>query len=154
MKILFICTHNRCRSILAEAIANHYGAGLIEAFSAGSEPSGIIHPITLLQLQNHQIPTHNLKSQSWDDFEQYQADIIITVCDKAAAEPCPLWFGDAQQIHWGLSDPSAVIGSEEEINAAFTKTISILKGRIQQVKSWLGQGIDKASLHQRIAALA
>jgi len=154
MKILFICTHNRCRSILAEAICNYYGDGLIEAVSAGSNPAGQVHPLTLKALTSLNIPTENLSSQSWDDFENSNSDYVITVCDKAATEACPVWLGNARQVHWGLSDPSIVEGNDETINAAFFHTIEILKGRIQHLKPWVEQGIDEDELFNRIKALA
>ncbi len=90
LRILFICTHNRCRSILAEAVANHYGAGLIQAQSAGSSPAGHIHPATLRALERHDIATTGLHSKSWADFEDAEIDLVITVCDQAAREKCPL----------------------------------------------------------------
>ncbi len=154
MKILFICTHNRCRSILAEAICNHYGDGLLEAVSAGSSPAERIHPLTLRALRALNISTDKLCSQSRDDFENSQIDYVITVCDSAANEPCPTWFGNARQVHWGLSDPSAVEGDPETISAAFTHTINILKSRIRQVISWLQQDLNDDELFQRIKSLA
>ena len=129
MKLLFICTHNRCRSILAEAVSNHVGDGLIHAASAGSSPQGQVHPSSLLALQRHAISTAGLRSQSWDEFENYDADAIITLCDQAAAETCPVWFGDAPTVHWGLSDPS-----KSDDDAEFDKTIDILIRRIQALK--------------------
>lgn len=133
MKILFICTHNRCRSILAEAIANHFGEGLIEAASAGSEPAGKIHPMTIKALEAKGIPVEGLHSKSWDDMEDFEADFVITVCDNAAAEKCPLWFGMSLRAHWGLEDPSLAEGSENEKLAAFNQTIEILTFRIKSL---------------------
>ncbi len=159
MKILFICTHNRCRSILAEAICNFYGDDLLEAVSAGSSPAEQVHPLTLQALSARDIPTDNLSSQSWDAYEDADIDYVITVCDKAANEPCPVWFGNVKQVHWGLNDPSAIEGDEETIdeetiNAAFSNTIEILQRRITQIKDWLRQGLDKDELFARISALA
>ncbi|MDG2089548.1 MAG: arsenate reductase ArsC [Gammaproteobacteria bacterium] len=159
MKILFICTHNRCRSILAEAICNHYGDGLLQAVSAGSRSVGKVHPLTINALKDLNISTENLVSQSWDAYEDAEIDYVITVCDKAANEPCPVWFGQARQAHWGLEDPSAieaedyVEGYAETINAAFTNTIEILKRRIEQITTWLKQGLDKDELFKRIETL-
>lgn len=154
MKFLFICTHNRCRSILAEAICNYYGDGDIEAVSAGSSPAGQVHPLTLKALTTLDIPTENLSSESWDAYEDADIDYVITVCDKAAKENCPVWFGRARQVHWGLSDPSSIDGDQESINAAFSQTIGILEKRIKQIKSWIGQGIEEDELFNRIKALA
>ncbi len=154
MKILFICTHNRCRSILAEAICNCYGDGLLEAVSAGSSPAEKVHPLTLHALEAISIPIDSLNSQSWDVLEDADIDYIITVCDKAANEPCPLWFGNAAQVHWGLEDPSAIEGDEEIINAAFSRTIELLKGRITQIKQWLRQDLVEEEMLARITALA
>lgn len=131
--ILFICTHNRCRSILAEAIANHYGEGRIQAFSAGSSPAGKVHPLTLHYLKEHKIPSTGLKSQSWDEFEDKEIDLVITVCDKAANETCPLWFTQARQEHWGLTDPSSIEGNDEDIAQAFKNVIDSLKKRIKNI---------------------
>lgn len=153
MKILFICTHNRCRSILAEAISNFYGAGLIEACSAGSHPAEQVHPLTIQALIAAGIPHTALKSQSWDDFENSEVDYVITVCDKAANEACPLWFGKVRQVHWGLVDPSAVEGDEEVINKAFKLTIDLLKARIKALLSLLTQDMNEEALLQRIQAL-
>lgn len=153
MKILFICTHNRCRSILAEAITNHYGHGLIESRSAGSSPAEQVHPLTLEALRKAGIATNGLKSQSWDEFADDTFDYVITVCDKAASEPCPLWFGKSRQVHWGLTDPSTINGDPKTCDAAFQKTIAILTQRIKQIIAWLAQGLDEEDLYQRMQAL-
>lgn len=154
MKLLFICTHNRCRSILAEAIANHYGEGLIEACSAGSSPAEQVHPLTLSALRNKDISTTGLHSKSWDSFENQDFDYVITVCDRAANEPCPLWFGKSRQIHWGLADPSAIKGDPEVISAAFKSTIKALKRRIKKIRRWLRQGVDEETLTRHMQELA
>ncbi len=133
MKILFICTHNRCRSILAEAIANHCSKGLIEAASAGSEPAGEIHSMTLKALEFYNIPATGLRSKSWDEMEDFEPDFVITVCNNAASEVCPVWFGKSLRAHWNLKDPSTVAGSEAEMLAAFGETITLLKNRIGEI---------------------
>lgn len=130
MKILFICTHNLCRSILAEAITNHIGKGKILAKSAGSQPSGNVHPLTLKYLSEAGISTDGLCSQSWDAHETWQPDVVITVCDAANGEQCPVWFGKSIKIHWGLADPSKVEGSPEQIKNAFQNTITLLTQRL------------------------
>ncbi|WP_017446438.1 arsenate reductase ArsC [Gayadomonas joobiniege] len=133
MKILYICTHNRCRSILSEAVTNHFGKGVLEARSAGSQPVGEVHPLSIKYLQEAGIETQGLKSQSWDDFEDFQADLVITVCDSAAGESCPLYFGKCLKLHWGLADPSKLTGSEEDIKAAFEECITIIKTRVAKL---------------------
>jgi len=110
MKLLFICTHNRCRSILAEAITNHLANGKI---------IGEVHPLSLKFLAEHNISIENLRSQSWDAFEDFQPDVILTMCDSAAAEKCPVWFSKSGQVHWGLEDPSKKSGSEAELRESF-----------------------------------
>lgn len=131
MKLLFICTHNRCRSILAEAITNHLSEGRIIAASAGSAPAGEVHPLSLKFLAEHNINTDNLTSQSWNEFEGFEANAILTMCDSAASETCPVWFGESGQVHWGLEDPSKKTGTEAELRQSFNATIDIIKRRIQ-----------------------
>ncbi len=131
MKVLFICTHNRCRSILAEAVTNHFSEGLIEAQSAGSQPVGEVHPLSLKYLSESGIGTEGLVSQSWDEHETWNADVVITVCDSAAGESCPVWFGKSLKIHWGLKDPSAIDGSEQEKEQAFKQLIAKLQLRVE-----------------------
>ncbi|NNJ72281.1 MAG: arsenate reductase ArsC [Enterobacterales bacterium] len=133
MKILYICTHNRCRSILSEAVTNHYAKELIEAKSAGSQPVGEVHPLSLKYLAEVGISTQGLVSESWDDFEAFAPDLVVTVCDSAAGEACPVWFGDTMKIHWGLADPSKLTGSEESIATAFRDTIEIIKQRVAKL---------------------
>ena len=101
MKILYICTHNRCRSILSEAITNHLAKGKFQAFSAGSQPADHVHPLSIKYLKERGISIEGLKSKSWEEFEEEQPDIVITVCDNAANEVCPVWFGNTLKIHTG-----------------------------------------------------
>lgn len=133
IKILYICTHNRCRSILSEAITNHLSDGSVQAFSAGSQPAGEVHPLSLKYLAEHGVSTEGLQSQSWDEFESMQPDIVITVCDSAAAEQCPVWFGKTIKLHWGLKDPSKVVGSESEVKAAFEACIATITSRVHEL---------------------
>ncbi len=135
MKILYICTHNRCRSILSEAVTNHFANDYIDARSAGSQPSGEVHPLSLKYLAEAGIPVQGLTSQSWDDFASFAPDIVITVCDSAAGETCPVWFGKSLKIHWGLQDPSTLTGSDEDIANAFRKTIGIIHNRVNTLKA-------------------
>lgn len=130
MKILYICTHNRCRSILCEAITRSRAAGLIEARSAGSQPAGAVHPLSLKYLAEAGYDTQNLTSQSWDEFEDFAPDLVITVCDSAAGESCPVWFGRTLKVHWGLNDPSKHKGTEAEVAAAFRASIQTIEQRV------------------------
>ncbi len=133
MKLLFICTHNRCRSIIAEAVTNSLGGDRLEARSAGSQPSGEVHPLSIRYLQEAGIATDGLCSQSWDEHETWAPDVVITVCDQAAGEQCPLWFGRCLKAHWGLADPSRLVGSDAEVAEAFRGTIATLRRRLEQL---------------------
>lgn len=133
MKLLFVCTHNRCRSIIAEAVANQAGGARIQARSAGSQPSGEVHPLSLRFLKEAGVDTSGLCSQSWDEQEAWQPDVVITVCDQAAGEQCPVWFGRSLRVHWGLADPSRLEAADEEIAAAFRTTIATLQERIERL---------------------
>lgn len=133
MKILYICTHNRCRSILSEAITRHLADGRIQAFSAGSQPAGEVHPLTLKYLQARGISVEGLRSQSRDDFASTQPDLVVTVCDSAANEVCPLWMGDTLKIHWGLPDPSKLQGGEAEIQQAFFSVMDTIEQRVRKL---------------------
>ena len=133
MKLLFICTHNRCRSILAEAIFNHYGKGLLQAASAGSSPAENVHPLTLQYLAESGIDTGALRSQSWDELAHFKPDVVITVCDSAAQEPCPVWFGNVPKVQWSLPDPTRLSGTDAEVKSAFLALILLLENRCQQL---------------------
>ena len=134
MKILFVCTHNRCRSILCEAIASQRGIGLLEAASAGSAPVDAVHPLTLRYLEERGYRTDGLRSQSWHDLETFEPDRVITVCDSAAGEACPLWMGEVEKVHWGLPDPSRVEGDDQAIRSAFMAVIDRIE---QKVDKWV-----------------
>ena len=131
-KILFICTGNSCRSLMAEAIANHIGSEKLQAESAGSQPAGFAHPMALASLKKHKIPDSGLFSKSWDVFENSSFDVVITVCDSAANKPCPVFHGPARRLHWRLPDPAGVTGSDVEIDAAFQATFDRLKNHIEK----------------------
>lgn len=154
MKLLFICTHNRCRSIIAEAVTNRYGADRLEARSAGSEPSGEVHPLSIRYLEEAGIDTTGLHSQSWDDHEDWQPDVVITVCDQAAGETCPAWFGRSLQVHWGLADPSRLAGSEDVVAMAFRNTIATLRRRIERLLEQDIEGMTKDQLRELFRQLA
>ena len=140
MKILYICTHNRCRSILSEAITNQYGQGRLEARSAGSEPSGEVHPLSLKYLAEQGVSTEGLSSKSWDNLDGWVPDVVVTVCDSAAGEACPIWLGDTLKVHWGLADPSKLKGNDEEKAEAFRETIKEIINRVQRM---LEMNIDR-----------
>lgn len=131
--VLFLCTGNSARSILAEAILNHKGKGRFTAYSAGSHPAGRVRPEALRQLESAHLATEGLRSKSWDEFALPGApklDFVFTVCDKAAKEQCPYWPGQPMTAHWGVPDPAAVKGSEEEIARAFRDAFAVLDRRI------------------------
>ncbi|HEY7772204.1 MAG TPA: arsenate reductase ArsC [Marinagarivorans sp.] len=153
MKILYICTHNRCRSILSEAITNHVANGKITAKSAGSQPAGQVHPLSLRYLEEAGISTDGLQSQSWDEFEAFAPDVVVTVCDSAAGESCPVWFGNSVKVHWGLSDPSKLQGSEDELADAFRATIAEITTRVEQLLALDVDVTDKAALKAKLAEL-
>jgi len=154
MKILFICTHNRCRSILSEAITNHLAQGKITAYSAGSQPTGQVHPLSIKYLQARGISIEGLKSQSWDEFEVIEPDVVITVCDSAANEQCPAWFGDCIKVHWGLPDPSKLEGTEGEIKDAFFTVMDTIEDRIKKVLALDLDHLSENELKSTLAAIA
>ncbi len=133
LNIFIICTGNSCRSVLAEALFNHLGQGRLNAFSAGSHPVGKINDAALATLKRHGLPTEGYQSQSWEDFEETPMDFVITVCDNAAGEVCPVYLSKAVRAHWGVSDPGHVEGSGEEKIAAFEQTFATLKRRINKM---------------------
>lgn len=130
MNILFLCTGNSCRSILAEATFNHLISEGWHAMSAGSQPTGQVHPRSLALLEREGIPTEGLSSKSWDSLLK-TPDIVITVCASAAGETCPAYLGPVLRAHWGVDDPARATGSEKEINAAFVHAYRVLRTRIE-----------------------
>jgi arsenate reductase (thioredoxin) len=131
--VLFLCTGNSARSIMAAAILNHKGQANFTAFSGGSFPRGAIHPMALKQLEVSNLPTAGLRSKSWDEFGKPEApkmDFIFTVCDNARGEVCPIWPGQPVTAHWGVPDPATVTGTPEEVEHAFRETFMILERRI------------------------
>lgn len=154
--VLFICTGNSARSIIAEAILNHLGSGRFVAFSAGSEPRGEVHPLALHELQQHQIPTSGLSSKHWDRFAQHDAptiDFIFTVCDRAAAEPCPVWPGHPLTAHWGIPDPAAATGAEVIRKGAFAKAYRELYNRVSSFVELPLASLDTLRLQQRLTEI-
>lgn len=153
MKILYICTHNRCRSILSEAITNSLAGNVIQAKSAGSQPAGEVHPLSIKYLNQTGHATDGLMSQSWDDFDSFNPDLVVTVCDSAAGESCPLYFDNTLKVHWGLSDPSKVEGDEAQIEQAFLACISEITQRVEKLKHLAQQNLDQQSLKSALVAL-
>lgn len=154
MKLLYICTHNRCRSILSEAITNQFGQGRLEARSAGSQPSGVVHPLSLKYLDAQGIAIDGLHSKSWDNLDGWQPDVVVTVCDSAAGEACPIWLGDTIKVHWGLADPSKLEGSDEEKAAAFNQTIDIIRQRISTMLELQLDQLRGSALQDALTKLA
>lgn len=154
MKVLYICTHNRCRSILSEAITNQLAGDVVQAKSAGSQPSGVVHPLSLKYLAQNGFATAGLQSQSWDEFENFQPDLVVTVCDSAANETCPVYFGNSLKLHWGLSDPSKIEGSEDEIEQAFLACIDEISKRVEKLRSIALQNLSKQDLSSRLAEIS
>lgn len=148
--VLILCTGNSCRSILGEALLNHLGKGQVKAFSAGSHPTGKVNPNALATLQDHGIAIDGFTSQSWDEFEHKDIDIVISVCDSAAGEVCPVYLNKALRAHWGLPDPAHVEGTEEEIKAAFESTYDALERRIHRM---LNLPLDQLSEQELVDAL-
>ncbi|MBX7273823.1 arsenate reductase ArsC [Stutzerimonas chloritidismutans] len=153
MKILFLCTANSCRSILAEALFNHLAPAGMRASSAGSEPRGDINPLTLEALARAGIAADGLYSKSSDAHQALNPDFVITVCDKAAGEVCPVHFGPAIKAHWGLADPSESVGSPEEIKAAFDATLVRLKLRFTAFLALPLAQLDAATLRTELARI-
>ena len=155
LNVLFLCTGNSARSILAEAMMNHPAIGdrRFRAFSAGSHPKGAIDPLALDILQQHQIPTDGLRSKSWDEFagpDAPQLHFVFTVCDQAAAEQCPIWPGQPMTAHWGVPDPAAVTASNEARQRAFRKAALVLKRRIELFASLPLASLARLALQERL----
>jgi arsenate reductase len=151
--VLFLCTGNSARSILAESILNRLGAGRFRAFSAGSQPKGQVHPYVIDLLAKLNYPTAGLRSKSWDEFAAPGApalDFVFTVCDNAANEVCPIWPGQPMTAHWGLPDPVAVEGTEVERRLAFAEAYRMLNNRIGIFASLPLKSLDKLSLQRRL----
>lgn len=151
--VLFLCTGNSARSIMAEAILSRLGAGKFNAYSAGSQPKGEVHPHALRLLERFNFRIGNFRSKSWDEFAQPGApvlDFVFTVCDNAAGEVCPIWPGQPMTAHWGVPDPASVEGADAEIAAAFIDVYRRLNNRIAIFVNLPFEGLDRLSLQNRL----
>jgi len=151
--VLFLCTGNSARSILAESLLNHCGRGTFIAHSAGSHPRGEVHPIAMQLLERMNLPTAGLRSKSWDEFARPGAlalDFVFTVCDNAAGEMCPVWPGQPITAHWGVADPAAVGGTEADKWLAFRTAFRELESRIRMFTSLPVGSLDRMTLQRRV----
>ena len=154
--VLFLCTGNSARSILAESIMNRVGHGRFRGYSAGSQPAGNVNPHAIALLKHMNDPTDGLSSKSWDEFAKAGApklDFVFTVCDNAADEVCPVWPGQPMSAHWGVPDPAAATGPEAQIAAEFADTYRMLEQRIEIFANLPIQGLDRLSLQKRLDAI-
>ena len=151
--VLILCTGNSARSILGEALVNHWGRGKFVGYSAGSTPKGRVHPIALQLLQHMKMPVEGMRSKSWEEFAAPgapQLDFVFTVCDNAAGEMCPVWPGQPMTAHWGVADPAAVEGSETDQWLAFRQAFRELESRIKIFTSLPIESLDRTRLQQRL----
>ncbi|HEU4693462.1 MAG TPA: arsenate reductase ArsC [Vicinamibacterales bacterium] len=154
--VLFLCTGNSARSILAESLLNQWGRGRFVGYSAGSFPKGEVHSLALELLRHMKVPTAGLRSKSWDEFAAPGApemDFVFTVCDNAAGEVCPVWPGQPMTAHWGIADPAAVKGSDREQRVAFRAAFSELDSRIKIFTSLPLRSLDRIKLQERLNAI-
>jgi arsenate reductase len=154
--VLFLCTGNSARSILAESLMTHWGGGKFRGFSAGSHPKGTVHPSAIDLLRQMKLPTEGLRSKAWDEFAAPGAeplDFVFTVCDNAAGEACPYWPGQPMTAHWGVPDPAAVEGSDTDKWIAFRQAFQALENRIKIFASLPLQTLDRLKLKERLDAI-
>src|SRR5450432_733905 len=154
--VLFICTGNSARSILAEGLMNSLGAPRFHAYSAGSHPTGVVNPFALEALAALRIPTDGFRSKSWDEFARPDApslDFVFTVCDQAAGEMCPVWIGQPMTAHWGVADPAAVRGSDDEKRRRFRDTAVTLKRRIELMLALPIERLDAMAIQHEVRSI-
>lgn len=157
LNVLFLCTHNSARSVLAECLLNHLGGARFRAFSAGSQPSGRVNPFALQALAEQGIDTTGVRSKAWDEFAAPGAptmDLIITVCDSAAGETCPVWPGHPATAHWGYADPSATTGSDAAKLTAFRDTLALIRRRLEILVAMPDERLQALALQQTARDLA
>ena len=151
--VLFLCTGNSARSILAEALLEHWGRGRFKAYSAGSFPKGAVHPLALDLLEKAHLATRRLRSKSWDEFATPGApemDFVFTVCDQAASEVCPVWPGNPVTAHWGVPDPASVEGTQDEKNRAFRCAFQALETRIKLLTGLRLEALDRLAVKRKV----
>ena len=153
--VLFLCTGNSARSIMAESVLNHLevGRGRFKAFSAGSHPKGEVHPLALETLSSNRLPAAGFRSKSWDDFSTPDApkmDFVFTVCDQAASEVCPVWPGHPLTAHWGIPDPAAVEGTDDERRRAFRDALMLLRRRVELFSNLSLEGVSRLAIQHEI----
>ena len=151
--VLFICTGNSARSIIAEGLMNHLGSKRFQAYSAGSIPKGEVHPLALEALSHYRLPSEGFRSKSWEEFARPNApplDFVFTVCDNAAGETCPLWPGQPMTAHWGLPDPAAIEGSDEIKRKAFHDTVVNMKRRIELMLALPISSLDRMTIQREV----
>lgn len=154
--VLFLCTGNSARSIMAESILNHLGGGRFRAFSAGSHPAGEVNPHAIELLQRNHYKTESLRSKNWSEFAQADAphmNSVLTVCDKAAGEVCPVWPGQPMSAHWGVPDPAEVKGDDESIKKAFADTFMVLSRRIALLVNLPFEKLDRLALQKELVGI-
>ena len=154
--VLFLCTGNSARSIMAEALINYWGKGRFSGLSAGSHPKGEVHPMALEVLERNGLPVEGLRSKSWDEFAApgpARLDFVFTVCDHAAQEACPTWPGQPMTAHWGIVDPAAAEGSDEDKRRAFNRAFRELDARIKIFTSLRLEALDQLSLQRQLDAI-
>jgi arsenate reductase len=154
--VLFLCTGNSARSIMAEVVLNKLGRGRFCAYSGGSHPTGKVHPLAIQALQRMNLPTEGLRSKSWDEFAIEDAprlDFVFTVCDKAAGEICPAWPGQPMTAHWGIEDPATFVGPEDKTRATFHNALVMLSRRIELFLSLPIEKLDRMSLQNRLSEI-
>lgn len=154
INVLFLCTGNSCRSIMAEALLAHHGKEKFGSHSAGSFPTGEVHPLSLATLKARGITTTGYRSKSWDEFIDKKIDIAITVCDAAAGESCPLFPGKPIKAHWGVPDPAKFQGSDDETRAEFNRICDILEKRVKALIRLPVEIMDKTELQQKLTEIS
>jgi protein-tyrosine-phosphatase len=156
MKILVLCTGNSARSILLESTLNHHSNGRITAYSAGSKPSGIVHPAAITLLKSLDFPIKHLRSKSWNEFEgeaAEKADLVITVCGNARDETCPIWQGSPMRAHWGVEDPALITHPPEAVRSAFATAYEILSLRAHALLALQFEDMAMDELHQQLSRI-